>query len=155
AVADAFSPVVPVVYKPSTVTLNRTTLPALTEVWVMEPRLDAVAVNAASFAPGKPVAPGSLASVFGTFTGSVTGKASGYPLPRRIGETEVFLDGKAVPLVYASAAQINFQMPAGTAAGQSVAEVRVEGRAVTRTTVTVIPNAPGLFVAANADGTLN
>jgi len=47
------------------------------------------------------------------------------------------------------------QLPADTAAGQSVAEIRVAGQPVTRTTVTVIPNAPGLFVAANADGSVN
>jgi uncharacterized protein (TIGR03437 family) len=154
-VADAFAPAAAVVYKPSTVVINRTTLPTATEVWVMEPRLDTVAVNAASFAAGKPVAPGSLVSVFGKFTGAATGQAQSYPLPRKIGEAEVFVDGKAVPLFYASAGQINFQLPAGTAAGQYVAEVRVGGQAVTRTTVTVIPNAPGLFVAANADGSIN
>jgi uncharacterized protein (TIGR03437 family) len=155
AVAAGFSPVAPVVYKPSTVTISSATLPAVTEVWVMEPRLDAVAVNAASFAAGKPVAPGSLVSVFGKFTGSATGQAGSYPLPRKIGETEVLVDGKAVPLFYASAGQINFQLPGGTAAGQSVAEIRVGGQAVTRTTVTVIPGAPGLFAAANADGSVN
>jgi uncharacterized protein (TIGR03437 family) len=155
AVADAFAPVVPVVYKPSTATINRAALPPFTEVWVMEPRLDTVAVNAAGFTPGKPVAPGSLASVFGKFTGAAAGQAQGYPLPRKIGETEVFVDAKAVPLLYVSSGQINFQLPAGTAAGQSVAEIRVGGQPVTRTTVTVIPNAPGLFVAANADGSVN
>jgi uncharacterized protein (TIGR03437 family) len=155
AVAGAFAAVEPVVYKPSTVTVNRATLPAVTEVWVMEPRSDTVAANAASVAAGKPVAPGSLVSLFGKFTGSATGEAQAYPLPRKIGETEVFVDGKAVPLLYASSGQINFQLPAGTAADQSVAEVRVGGQPVTRTTVTVIPNAPGLFVAANADGSVN
>jgi uncharacterized protein (TIGR03437 family) len=155
AVATAFAAAEPVVYKPSTVTINRATLPAVTEVWVMEPRLDTVAVNAASIAAGKPVAPGSLVSLFGKFTGSATGQAQAYPLPRKIGETEVFVDGKAVPLLYASSGQINFQLPAGTAAGQTVAEVRVGAQPVTRTTVTVIPNAPGLFVVANADGSVN
>jgi uncharacterized protein (TIGR03437 family) len=121
----------------------------------MEPRSDAVAVNAAAFQAGKPVAPGSIVSIFGKFTGSQSSAASAYPLPRKIGETEVFVDGKAAPLFYASASQINFQLPATTAPGQSVVEVRVSGQAVTRTTVTVIPNAPGLFVAANADGTVN
>jgi uncharacterized protein (TIGR03437 family) len=155
AIADAFSAVAPVVYKPSTVTINRAALPAFTEVWVMEPRSDAAAVNAAGLVAGKPVAPGSLVSVFGKFTGSATGQAQGYPLPRKIGETELFVDGKAVPLLYASPAQINFQLPGGTAAGQSVAEIRVGGQPVTRTTATVIPSAPGLFLAANIDGSVN
>jgi uncharacterized protein (TIGR03437 family) len=67
----------------------------------------------------------------------------------------VFVDGKTAPMYFASPGQINFQLPAGTTAGQSVVEVRVGGQAVTRTTVTVIPNAPGLFVAANPDGSIN
>jgi len=144
-----------VVYKPSTVTLNRVTLPSATEVWVMEPRSDSVAVNAATFQAGKPVAPGSIVSLFGKFTGSQTNAAGAYPLPRKIGETEVFVDGKAAPLFYASTGQINFQLPAATAPGQSAVEIRVGGQAVTKTTVTVLPNGPGLFVAANPDGSVN
>src|SRR5215813_747907 len=107
AVSDAFAKILPVVYKPSTLALSRSALPATTEIWVMEPRSDAVAVNAAGFTAGKPVAPGSLVSVFGRFTGSQTGQAQSYPLPRKIGDTEVFVDGKATPLFYASPAQIN------------------------------------------------
>jgi uncharacterized protein (TIGR03437 family) len=151
----AAAPFANVVYKPSTVVVNKSTLPSSAEVWVMEPRSDAAAVNGASFQPGKPVAPGSIVSVFGKFTGSQTGTAGAYPLPRKIGETEVFVDGKAAPVYFASPGQINFQLSAGTAPGQSVVEVRVGGQAVTRTTATVIPNAPGLFVAANPDGSIN
>jgi uncharacterized protein (TIGR03437 family) len=151
----AAAPFSPVVYKPSTVTLNRVTLPSATEVWVMEPRSDSVAVNAATFQAGKPVAPGSIVSLFGKFTGSQTNAAGAYPLPRKIGETEVFVDGKAAPLFYASTGQINFQLPAATAPGQSAVEIRVGGQAVTKTTVTVLPNGPGLFVAANPDGSVN
>jgi len=154
-VASAFAVAAPVVYKPSTATISTASLPANTEVWIMEPRSDAVAVNAASFAGGKPVAPGSLVSIFGKFTGSQTTQAGSYPLPRKLGETEVFVDGKAVPLFYVSPAQINVQIPSATALGQSTVEVRVGGQAVTRTTATVTANAPGLFVAANTDGTVN
>jgi uncharacterized protein (TIGR03437 family) len=155
AVGDVFSQALPVVYQPSMITLGRSSLPATTEVWVMEPRSDTVAVNAAGFRAGKPVAPGSLVSLFGRFTGSQTGQAQSYPLPRKIGDTEVFVDGKATPLFYTSPGQINFQLPAATAAGQYVVEVRVGGQAVTRTSATVIANAPGLFLAANTDGSVN
>jgi len=154
-VANAFAVAAPLVYKPSTTTISTGAVPANTEVWIMEPRSDAVAVNGASFAGGKPIAPGSLVSVFGKFTGSQTAQAGSYPLPRKLGETEVFVDGKAVPLFYVSTTQINFQMPAATAVGQSVVEVRVGGQAVTRTTATVIASAPGLFLAANQDGSVN
>jgi uncharacterized protein (TIGR03437 family) len=150
-----FATAAPVVFQPSTVTVSPSKLPATTEVWIMEPRSDAVAVNAASFAAGKPAAPGSIASVFGKFTGAATGQAPGYPLPSKIGDAEVLVDGKAAPLFYASSGQINFQVPSATAVGQSVVDVRVGGQAVARTSMTVVANAPGLFAAANPDGTVN
>jgi len=154
-VAAAFGQAGLVVYQPSTVILNPVTVPAETQIWVMEPRSDAVAVNAASFAAGKPVAPGSLVSVFGKFTGAGTGQAQSYPLPRKIADTEVMVDGKAASMFYSSSGQINFQLPAATPIGQTLIEVRVGGQVVTRTSATVVDSAPGLFAAANADGTLN
>ena len=75
----------------------------------MEPAADTVAVNAATYARGIPVAPGSIFSLYGNFTGSATGAAPAFPLPRKIGETEVLLGGKTVPLYYASSTQVNAQ----------------------------------------------
>ena len=152
AASAAFSPVV---YKPAAVTVNRATLPAATEVWVMQPSSDAVAVNSAGFSPGAPVAPGSIASVFGKITGSQTTAAGSYPLPRKLGETEVLVDGNAVPLYYASPGQINLQVPSAQAAGPALAEVRVGGQTIARAPLTVLPNAPGLYAVANQDGRLN
>jgi len=76
-------------------------------------------------------------------------------LPRTIDDTEVLVDGKAAPLYYSSPAQINFQMPSATASGQFVTEVRVGGQPVARSAATVLPAAPGLFTAANQDGSIN
>src|SRR5712692_6983374 len=61
-----------VVYKPSSVVLSRDVLPTTPEVWVMETLAPVLVVNAGSLAAGTPVAPGSLASIFGSFTGSDT-----------------------------------------------------------------------------------
>ena len=144
-----------VVYKPSAVTTGRDRLPAEREVWVMEPAADSAVVNAASFLSGAPVAPGSLASVFGAFTGAETLAASQIPLPRRLGETEALIQDSAVPRLFANAEQVNFQVPGGLAAGQYAVEVRVGGQRRGRTSMTVVSRAPGLFVAANADGRLN
>ena len=74
-----------------TVKPQETRLPVATEVWVMQPASDVVAVNAASFAAGTPVAPGSVVSLFGKITGSQTAPATSYPLPRKLGETEVLV----------------------------------------------------------------
>jgi uncharacterized protein (TIGR03437 family) len=152
---DSAAPFSPIVYKPSSVVLNTQTLPASTEVWVMEPAADSVAVNAASFTRGAPVAPGSIASLFGKLSGSQTVSAGGYPLPSKLGDTEVLLAGKTVPLFYVSSGQVNLQVPAGQAPGQVLAEVRVGGQVVARNPVTVIPSAPGVFAVANQDGRVN
>ena len=151
-VAAAFSPVV---YKPSTATVIPTALPVRTEVWVMQPASDTTAVNAATVSAGTPVAPGSIVSAFGTYTASQTAAAPAYPLPRKLGETEVFVGGAAVPLYFASPKQINFQVPAATAPGQSLVDVRIGGQSVSRGALTLLPNAPGIFVAANADFNVN
>jgi len=149
------APFANVVYKPAGVVIHRATLPASTEVWVMQPESDSAAVSSAGFTPGAPVAPGSVVSLFGAFTGSQTGAAPGYPLPRKIGETEAWIDGQAVPLFYASPGQINFQVPAGVAPGQSLLEAHVHGQTLGRAALTVVPNAPGIFAVANRDGRLN
>ena len=149
------TPFTPHVFKPATVVVNRATLPLATETWVMQPASDAVAVNAASFAAGTPVAPGSVVSLFGKITGSQTAAAAAYPLPRKLGETEVLIDGKAAPLYYASPGQVNFQLPAAQPEGQALADIRVGGQTTARVPVTVLANAPGIFAAVNPDGSVN
>jgi uncharacterized protein (TIGR03437 family) len=144
-----------VIYKPSSVVVHRDALPANNEVWAMQPASNATAVNAATFAEAQPVAAGSIAAIFGVFAGSQTGQAGAYPLPRKIGETEVFVDGQAAPLYFVSPGQVNVQLPAAQAIGPVVAEVRVGGNPVGRAPVNVVSLAPGLFAAANPDGRAN
>jgi adhesin/invasin len=151
---SAAAPFANIVYKPANVLVNRATLPASTEVWVMQPQSDAAAVSAAGFAPGAPAAPGSIVSLFGPFTGSATSGA-GYPLPRKLVETEAWIDGKPAPLFYVSPGQINLQVPAAQAPGQALVEARVNGQTLARAPLTIVPNAPGLFAVANKDGSLN
>jgi uncharacterized protein (TIGR03437 family) len=100
------------------------------------------------------VAPGSLASVFGSFTGSDT-MAGSAPLPRKLGQTEVFIGGTAAPLLYVSPTQINLQIPGATGLGQFLVEVKVGGQTVARAPVTVVSRAPGVLGAFNADGRAN
>lgn len=152
AVAEPFPELV---YRPATVSLRREELPASTQVWLMEPAADAVAVNAASFAAGMPVAPGSLVTVFGNLSGARTEAAQSPPLPRRLADVEVLVDGEAAPLLFVSPAQINFQMPFSQPVGQPRLDVRLAGQARLRTQTTVVTMTPGLFVAVNEDGRLN
>jgi uncharacterized protein (TIGR03437 family) len=157
---DASDPFAPVTYKPNTVVINQATLPSVQresagEVWVMQPLSDTLAVDSASYTPGVPVAPASVSSAFGPFTGSQSVAASAYPLPRKLGATEVFVDGTAVPLYYVSPGQVNFQVPKATAAGQSLLEVHVGGQPVGKAPLTVTRTAPGIFAVLNQDGTAN
>ena len=152
AMADPFSNVR---FKPSTVAVSRNTLPTTTEVWLLEVDAEAVVVNAAGFTRGMPLAPGSLASVFGRFTGADTGSASSLPLPRQLGNTEVRIGDKAAPLLFVSPGQINFQVPGQLERSQQAVEVRVAGQRVARGSVTVVPTAPGLFAAVNENGRVN
>ena len=155
ALPEAAQPFSPLRYKPATVVVNADTLPKSTEVWVMEPLADAVAVNAATYQPGMPVSPSAISSLFGKFTAAGTASASQFPLPRKLADTEVLLSGKAVPLYYASNSQVNFQVPAFQAPGQALAEVRVGGQSVARAPITILPNSPGVFAIANQDFSRN
>lgn len=144
-------------YAPSTVTINKAALdPAAAPlVYLMEPAAEAAAVNGASFAAGQPMAPGSLVSLFGTFTGSATASASALPLARKLGETELLVGGSTVPLLYVSPLQINFQAPRQTPVSQVLVEARVAAKVVARATMTVIPTAPGVFAVLNQDSKAN
>ena len=154
-VPAASEPFSPVVYKPAAVAVKPGALPVAPEVWVMQPASDTVAVNGAAFTAGAPVAPGSVISFFGSFRGSQTGGAQAYPLPRKIGETEVLVDGKPVPLFYVSPGQVNAQVSVAQAVGPAAADIRVGGQSVGRAPLTIVPVAPGLFGAVNPDGKLN
>jgi uncharacterized protein (TIGR03437 family) len=116
-------------------------------------------VNAASYAA--PVAPGSIAAVFGDFPLTSPVTATGLPLegmlplPGSIWDFFLdMLDGHP-PLFYASAGQVNFQVPwefAGqsqTTLAASTGPTNVPG---TAQTVTLAPFAPGIF-AVNSQGT--
>ena len=143
-----------VVYKPSTVTLSQSTLPASKQVWVMEPLSDTVVVNSGGYVSGA-VAAGSLATIFGGFTGADTMTAPQFPWPAQLGQTRVLINGAAVPLSYVSPGQINIQIPSGLGVGQYVVSVQVAGQQVARSTVTVVLRAPGLFTVRNPDGVTN
>jgi uncharacterized protein (TIGR03437 family) len=144
-----------IVYKPATTTLSRAQLPAEPEVWLLEVAANLSVVNAASFTSGAPVAPGSLASAFGDFTGAERQGAASLPLGRQLGNTEVLVGDTPAPMVFSSSGQVNFQVPSREAPGQRPVEVRVGGQRVARGSVTILDRAPGLFLVLNQDGSRN
>ena len=151
---EAAAPFAPVIYKPASVVLNTATLPATTEVWVMEPAADSVAVNAAGFTrerrwrrarspPSSASSPARRLPAPVDIPGPQTGRDRS--VRRRQG-------GSAVLRLEQ---QVNFQVPAAQPAGQVLAEVRVGGQVVAHNSVTLIPSAPGVFAVANQDGRVN
>jgi uncharacterized protein (TIGR03437 family) len=111
-------------------------------------------VNGASFRAGAAVAPGSIASVFGSFLVSSPSGASSLPLPTSLsGLSMQFGSGVKAPLFYASAGQVNLQVP-WELAGQAQASLTATlgGQTSAAQTVNLAPFAPGIF-STNAQGT--
>lgn len=101
------------------------------------------AVNAASFSTN--VAPGSLASVFGTnLTFPARSAAGPFPWPESLAGVELRVGGQRAQLLYVSPAQVNFLMPANVAPGTANLTLTADGVSVTNT-ATVGAVAPGIF----------
>ena len=127
------------------------------------PASASAALNAASFAVGQPVAPGSLASLFGVGYASSNAQASSVPLPLSLGGVSATIGGVPAPLVFAGKNQINLQVPWTVGAGKADVVVTANGAARPPLSITIGAVAPGIFttqsgtgqaIAINADGSL-
>ncbi|HWE50112.1 MAG TPA: IPT/TIG domain-containing protein [Bryobacteraceae bacterium] len=111
---------------------------------------------------GPRVAPGSIASLYGTGLASGTSLATTFPLDTAISGTSVSVAGILAPLLYVSATQINFQVPSSAGAGDVNVVVNGPGGASAAFSMTVTAAAPSIYqygsgqaVAQNIDGSLN
>jgi uncharacterized protein (TIGR03437 family) len=116
--------------------------------------------DSAGFGPR--VAPGSLATIFGADLAGDTAEAADFPIPTNLAGTTVSVGGTLAPLLYVSAAQINFQVPSGTPAGAAKLVVNGPGGASSEFTFNVTAQAPSIFqygdnhaLAQDANGLLN
>lgn len=109
-------------------------------------------VNAAG-STGAYVAPGSIATAYGYFSGVSLALAPGTPLPTSLGGVSMQIGGISAPLFAVSSGQVNFQVP-WELAGQSQASltVTVNGKTSAAQTVSIVPAAPGIF-SMNSQGT--
>jgi hypothetical protein len=75
--------------------------------------LSGVATSVSNAASGdtSAVAPGSIASMYGSGLAPSIGIANTFPVPATLGGASVSVNGVAAPLLYASPNQINFQVP--------------------------------------------
>jgi uncharacterized protein (TIGR03437 family) len=98
--------------------------------------------NAASY--GTVLSPGEIFSIFGTAMAITPASVSGAPLPVKLSDVTVAVNGMAAPLFYASPNQINAQIPFETQSGQ--AQIQVSSSAGTATlNATVASTAPAIF----------
>ncbi len=105
-------------------------------------------VNAASYF--RTVAPGSLISVFGRFLALEERGAQSLPLPQSLAGTEVTLNGRRLPLLYASRTQLNVQLPFDVTGQGTLRVTTPNGFADTSINVSAV--SPGLFIVNSATG---
>jgi uncharacterized protein (TIGR03437 family) len=109
-------------------------------------------VNSASALPG-PVAPGSIASVYGIFPLSSPSQAPVVPWPLNLSGLSMQFTGIAAPLYYVSASLVDLQIPWELAgASQASVIVGIAGQTSVPQTVSLATASPGLF-SMNAQGT--
>jgi uncharacterized protein (TIGR03437 family) len=103
------------------------------------------AVNGANFEGTRPLAPGVIASAFGSQLTDASAGATTIPLPTELSGTKVLINGVAAPLYFVSGGQVNFQVPYGTPSGQGTLQIMRDGQMGNTTSVRVDGFSAGLF----------
>jgi uncharacterized protein (TIGR03437 family) len=97
-----------------------------------------------------PVAPGDIVSIFGKDMAVTPASSGAPPLPTKLSDVQVSVNGVAAPLFYVSPLQINAQIPYETAPG--TAQIQVSSSAGNATqSVPIAAAAPAIFTL-NASG---
>jgi photosystem II stability/assembly factor-like uncharacterized protein len=107
-------------------------------------------ISAASFETN--LTPEGIAAGFGSNLAPSTVAATTVPLPTTLAGVSVTVNGVAAGLFFVAAGQINYLVPAGTAAGEATVNVLRNG-AVTHTGKLNVFNAAPAIFTANASGT--
>ena len=105
-------------------------------------------VKGAGFGPN-PLAPGSIASVFGTSLATGTQSATSVPLPNAISGTRAYFDLVSGPLYFVSSGQINFQVPFELNVQQAHLTITLNGSASIPVILNISPYAPGIFTGGD------
>jgi uncharacterized protein (TIGR03437 family) len=102
------------------------------------------AVNAADFRSGA-IAPGSIATAFGTDLALRVENALELPLPFELAGTTLTVNGLASPLLFASQAQVNFIVPESIEVGTATIIVSNPAGNFALGRVQIAPSSPALF----------
>lgn len=103
--------------------------------------------NGASF--DQIFAPGMLLSIFGSQLASSTASAGSVPLPAQLGGASVTINGVNAPFYYASATQLNVQIPYETPSNSSAVLVVNNGGLTASAHLGIASVAPGIFADSN------
>lgn len=116
-------------------------MPTTYDAAVSPPRLDSL-TNAADLT--QPVAPGGLVTLFGANLSPISIATREIPLPTALGDSCLTVNGALAPLIFASPAQINAQLPFNIG-GNATLVLRTPGGVSDNMNVTILPNAPAVF----------
>jgi trimeric autotransporter adhesin len=107
----------------------------------------ASALNSASLSTASVCSPGSLATIFGVgFTTQDPAPASQIPLPTQVAGVQVLANGQALPLLYASSTQVNFQCPLSAAGSDLTISIQAEdGTTIDAFQGTMAEATPGVY----------
>jgi uncharacterized protein (TIGR03437 family) len=101
--------------------------------------------NAASFAPaGNPISPGEFIALFGTGLAKST-LTGAPPYPATLNGVTVLINGKAAPIYFVSAGQINCLVPYSTAGATAAIQVQNGTASSNTVTVPVAVTSPGIY----------
>lgn len=106
-------------------------------------------VSAASFT--SVLTPDSIAAAFGANLATRVEVATVQPLPTKLADTTLKVNGQLAPLFFVSPGQINFLIPPGTPSGIATVVVTSGDGTISTGTAQIAPVAPALFTA-NASG---
>ncbi|HVW11895.1 MAG TPA: IPT/TIG domain-containing protein, partial [Bryobacteraceae bacterium] len=119
------------------------------------------AANAANGDVGS-LAPGGLATIYGSGLAAGTGTSASFPLPMSLAGASVTVGGFPAPMLYASPGQVNFQIPFEVAPGNTSFSVFVNGAVVASGSLNVVAVSPGVFMlpggqaaVVNQNGSVN
>jgi len=108
-------------------------------------------VNGASFAGWPhPVAPGAIVSLFGSGLAAREARATAYPLPMKLDDVEVTMDGSPVPLYFVSPIQVGIQLPYGLKRTRVSLRVTNSRGASNEVAASVAATSPGVFCCADS-----
>jgi uncharacterized protein (TIGR03437 family) len=104
--------------------------------------------NAAGVSGGTPA--GSLFSIYGTGLATAQAQPSTLPLPTKLANATVTVNGQLVPLTYVNKDQINAQLPLDIQPGVATLVV-TNGTAVSNSVAITVPSTavPGVFIYGN------